>query len=133
MKKLICLPAIFLMGCATIINSERASVTFTGPPEVTAKVQTPDGVFDVKGNSASLITRSRRDVPIEVTCNGVTQKGLIPTSFDWGWGGAGNLFFGGVPGWTIDAVGNKAYSPVSHYDVTSLCKQEREPASQKAP
>jgi hypothetical protein len=131
MKKLILASFIFLAGCASIINSERSAVIFKAPPETVAKVQTPDGVFEVHGTTSSLVSNSRRDIPIEVTCNGVTQKGLIPTTFSWGWGGVGNLLLGPVGvvlGMPIDGFGNRAYSADSKFDISALCSQTRTPA-----
>ena len=121
------------IGCATIVKTEKRSVTFAGPNDMMIKLQTPDGNFEVRGNTSVMMTRTKSDIPIEVTCNGTTNKGVVPTSFDWGWAGLGNVVFGGIPGWVIDGIGNKSYDPPSNYNLSPLCqsKPERATASQK--
>ena len=115
--------ALSLSSCATIVKSDRQSVTLTGVPEATtAKVNLPDGSFEVRGGSSTiLVTRSKDDIPIEVTCNGVVQKGLLPTHYDVGWAGLGNLVFGGIPGWIIDGVNPKGYNPQTPFSIQSMC------------
>lgn len=126
------LSILMLSGCATIVKSERQTVRLTGGLEQgETKIRLPDGVSTLTdGSGAVIVTRSKEDIPIEVTCNGVTQKGVLPTHYDWGWAGLGNFVFGGIPGWVIDGVGNKGYDAKSPYSVHELCSSPRQPAAQ---
>lgn len=118
---------LFLLkaGCATIVKSERQSVQFVGGPDGGgAKINLPDGSYEMTGpQNTFIVTRSREDIPISVTCNGKIKMGTVKTRFDIFLGGLGNLIFGGIIGWIIDGSGNKAYDPVSPYNISSLCDQ----------
>lgn len=132
MRSLLILASVFgLAGCATIVKSDRQSVQFTGGLENgQTKVRLPDGNFDLtNGSGLIVVTRSKDDIPIEVTCNGVAKKGVLPTRYDIGWAGAGNLIFGGIPGWIIDAINPKGYNVVSPYSVHDLCEDKPVPPS----
>lgn len=131
---LLCLALLATSGCATIVKSERQSVILTGGQENgPTKVRLPDGNYDLSdGRGTILVTRSKEDIPIEVTCNGVTKKGVLPTHFDWAWGGAGNLVFGGIPGWIIDPLNSKGYNVRTPYSVHELCAENRMPAQTNA-
>lgn len=126
--------AAALSGCATIVKSDRQTVILSGGDENgTTTINIPDGKHELAdGNGQILVSRSKQDIPISVTCNGVTKKGVIPTRFDWGWAGLGNAVFGGIPGWIIDGVGDKAYDPKSPFNVDSLC-EKRAPAALARP
>lgn len=123
--------ALLGAGCATIVKSDRQTVQFTGgPEEQTAKIKLPDGTHElVGGSTTALVSRSKSDIPIEVTCNGQTRKGVIKTSFDPLAGVAGNIVFGGLIGLAIDIYGDKAYDVKSPYNIDQLC-ETRSTASQ---
>lgn len=125
--QLLIILSLLLSGCATIVKSDRKTTNFVGPQGTEAKLQTPDGNFVVNGNASYMISRSKADIPIQVTCNNQTQSVLMPTSFDMLWGGAGNLIFGGIPGWIIDGVGDKAYDPPTHFNLTPYCSSQTVP------
>ena len=110
-------------SCATIVQSPAQTVELTGGlADSSTEVTTPVGTFQLNGGSAAAsLNRQKEDIPIEVTCNGVTQKAMIPTHFNVGWGFFGNILFGGIPGWIIDAVGDKAYDPQTPFDVAPFC------------
>lgn len=111
MRAIIMLGMLYLTGCATIVNGERQQVFFRGGPEKgVTKVQTPDGTFDIEnGSGAYMMTRSKSDIPLKVTCpDGQTKGGVVETGFHWGWGGLGNILNGGW-GWFIDPFMSNAY------------------------
>jgi hypothetical protein len=56
---------------------------------------------------------------------------VIPIKFDMGWGGLGNLVFGGLIGWFIDGVGDKAYDAQTPFNVGPDCEKEAKPVAQK--
>lgn len=116
-----------LVSCATIMKSERASVTFVGGPESgDAKIDLPDGQYTMRNGRASvLVTRSKEDIPISVTCNAETRDGVIKTSFDALAGVGGNLIFGGLIGLAVDLGGSKVYDPPVQYNVSHLCSKEK--------
>lgn len=122
MNKYLVIAVLVLAGCATIVKDEKAKVNFIGPNGVPLTLNTPDGKFEVVGETPLMVTRSGDDIPIVVTCEGKSNNGTLPTSFDVGWGGFGNLIFGGIPGWIIDGVGNKAYDPPESFDLAPLCE-----------
>lgn len=136
MKKIVVIfMAVSLCACATIIKGQHQSVQLTGGLEDgTTKVSTPTGVYTLTGGQTTmLIPRTKQDIPVEVTCNGTTQKTVIKTTFDIGWGGLGNIVFGGIPGWVIDGVGDKAYDAPGMFNVNQYCSQAaaRSTANQK--
>lgn len=136
-----CMRLIFLalvipiFGCAHIVKNERQTVVLNGGADSgMTTVNTPDGKFEFSGGTGTvMMTRTKSDIPIDVTCNGVTKKGVIKTSFDVAWGGFGNIIFGGVIGWIVDGTGNKGYDIKSPYNVNDLCEQPRIPAAQASP
>lgn len=111
------------VSCASIMKSEKTRVTFTGGlPNAETKVDLPDGQFITKnGMTTVLVSRSKEDIPITVTCNNQSMNGVIKTSFDPVSGVLGNLVFGGIIGLGIDLVGNKVYDPPSNYNLAPLC------------
>ncbi len=117
-------------GCAHIVKPERQTVVFNGgASQGTTIVNAPDGKFEFTGGQGTaMMTRTKADVPIEVTCNGVTRKGVIPTQFDMFLGGLGNIIFGGIIGWIIDGSGNKGYDIKSPYNLNQLCETPQPPA-----
>jgi hypothetical protein len=108
-------------SCAIIVKSNRQQVFFRGGPDNgVTKVNSPDGTFEVEnGQGTYLMTRSKSDIPIKVTCpNGKSKSGIIETRFDWLAGGLGNwwtYFIGSV----FDATNDKGYDiekvSLSHY------------------
>lgn len=126
MKNLVMLIAILsFCSCATIIKNSKQTVTFTGGLEDgSTKVATPEGNYTLAdGSTSALLTRTKSDIPIQVTCNGKTNKGILPTHYDVGWAGLGNIIFGGIPGWIIDGIGDKGYDIQDSFNVGALCKQ----------
>ena len=111
LRSLLLFALVLLTGCATLVNGERQQVMFKGGPEGRTRVQTPDGPFDVDGGTGSyMMTRSKSDLPIKVTCpDGTTKSGIAPTSWSWGWGVFGNLLNNGI-GWFIDPFTDRAYT-----------------------
>jgi hypothetical protein len=112
-----------LCACATIIKNPKQTVVLNGGLEDgSTKVSTPEGNFTLNGGATTImLTRTSNDIPIEVTCNGSTQKTVLPTHFDWGWAGLGNIVFGGIPGWIVDGVGDKGYDIQKSFNVGPLC------------
>lgn len=125
MKKLafILMALSLLQGCATIVKSPNQSIQLTGGLEDSStKVSTPTGNFTLNGGATTiLMPRTKADIPIEVTCHGQTQKTVVPTRFDIAWGGLGNLVFGGIIGWFLDAVGDKAWDAQTPFNVAPYC------------
>lgn len=122
------------VSCASIVKNSRQTITLNGGLEDgTTKVSTPEGVYTLAGGSTSvMLTRTKADIPIEITCNGETQKTVLRTKFDWGWAGLGNVVFGGIPGWVVDGVGDKGYDIQSNFNVAPFCRQVgRDTASKK--
>lgn len=116
--------SVFLLSaCASIVKSEKIPVQFTGGlAEGETQLDLPDGQFKLRNGQATvLVTRSKQDIPITVTCNKETRQGVIPTKYDAIAGVFGNIVFGGIIGMTIDAYGNKTYDPPSSYNLSALC------------
>lgn len=115
--------AMSFAGCATIVKSERQTIHFVGGAESgETKIRTPDGTHTIiDGSGAVVLSRSKADIPIDVTCNGVTQKGVIPTRYDVLMSGGGNLIFGGIIGWIIDATNDKAFDAKSPMNISNMC------------
>lgn len=124
MKSVFLILAMIQIGCATIVKPERQHVDFVGGPEGgTTQITTPDGTTSFNGNYGKiLITRSRQDIPLTVTCKDGPKSGLLSSQFDVLMGGFGNLVFGGIPGWIIDGTGNKAYDIPSPIDISQFCE-----------
>lgn len=119
--------SIFLFsGCASIVKSEKMPVTFSGGlSNGETQINTPDGKFStMNGHTTILVSRSKQDIPISVTCNSETRDGIIHTSFDTVAGVFGNVIFGGLIGLGIDSFGNKAYDPPSNYNLSPLCADQ---------
>ncbi len=120
----LCLMMFCMAGCATMFKSSRQNVFFNGgPAEGITYVQTPDGKFELEGGSGSyLMTRSRDNIPITVTCPGQKSRPvIIETRFDWLVGGALNFFTYGI-GWFIDPFSEKAYDIPSTVPLGQVCK-----------
>jgi hypothetical protein len=125
--KLIIITAfLFQASCATIVKSERTMVTFNGGlSNGVTKIDIPDGQYTTNtGNTTVLVSRSRQDIPITVTCNDQSRNGIIRTSYDPLAGFVGSLLLGGIIGIGVDALGNKAYDPPSAYNLSGLCYNE---------
>lgn len=115
---------ILSTGCSTIVKSGRQQVNFRGGPDNgVTKVQTPDGTFDIEnGTGAYLMTRSKSDIPIKVTCpDGSKKSDIVETKFDWLSGGLGNLGFYFV-GFVVDALSDKAYN-IKDISLASYCPE----------
>lgn len=124
MKNFILVASIFMFcSCAMIVKSNRQTVYFKGGPDKgLTKVQTPDGTYEIDGGQASyLLTRSKADIPIKVTCpDGSTKPGVVQTKFDWVAGGLGNwwtYFIGSI----FDAISDKGYD-IEDVSLMSYCK-----------
>jgi hypothetical protein len=113
-------------------NSPNQTVQFTGGLENdTTQVSTPTGNFKLTGGATTgMMMRTKADVPIEVTCNGVTQKTVVPTHFG-AWGLFGNILFGGIIGWIIDGTSDKAYDVQTPFNVGPFCKKNIDPTNIK--
>lgn len=115
--------SLFLSSCAMLVKSNRQNVFFKGGPEKgVTKVQSPDGTYDVENGSGSyLMTRSKPNIPIKVTCpDGVVKSGQVETSFDWLAGGLGNwwtYFIGSI----FDAMSDKGYN-IEDVSLSNYCK-----------
>ena len=122
----------FLSGCATIVKSERIPVKFVGGLQSgDTQISLPDGQYLVKGGqTTALVTRSKEDIPITVTCNEETRHGVIITKYDALAGVFGNILFGGIIGIGIDAYNDKTYDPPGVFNVSSLCADGVEPKRQ---
>lgn len=117
-------------GCATLVNGERQQVFFRGGPEKgVTKVQTPDGTFEVENGSGSyLMTRSRANIPMKVTCpDGSVKSSVIETRFDWLLGGAGNILNGGW-GWIVDPFVGDAYN-IENVSLSTYCGAKSDPVA----
>ncbi len=114
---------LFQASCATIVKSERTMVTFSGGLEDDiTKIDIPDGQYTTKnGSTTVLVSRSKQDIPITVTCNDQSMSGIIKTSYDPLAGFLGSIFLGGLIGIGIDAIGNKTYDPPASYNISPLC------------
>lgn len=109
-------------GCATILKSDRQLVDFTGGHPQDTKIQVPDGSFELKnGEGSFMISRSKNNIPIQISCAGQKNETAIVTHFDPLAGVFGNLIFGGIIGLAIDASGNKAYDPPRKFDLKPFC------------
>lgn len=117
--------AAFIMtsGCATIVKSEKIPVRFVGGlPTGDTQVNLPDGQYTLKnGQTTVLVSRSKTDIPITVTCNNETRDGIIQTKFDAVAGVLGNIVFGGLIGIAIDSANNKTYDPPETFNLSPLC------------
>jgi hypothetical protein len=106
-RTVLVLSTLFLgSGCATIMKSDKTPVQFSGGmADGSTRINLPDGQFNAAGGQATiLVSRSREDIPISVTCNNVTRDGVLKTSYDPLAGIVGNLVLGGIIV-GIDAVG----------------------------
>lgn len=122
---LLVLFATLFQSCASIVKSEKMSVLFVGGlSNAETKLDLPDGQYKLhNGQITVLVTRSKADIPVSVTCNNETRQGILPTKYDALAGIAGNIIFGGLIGMGIDSVSNKAYDPPATYNLTPLCAQ----------
>jgi hypothetical protein len=122
---------VLLSACASIVKSEKIPVRFMGGlSDGETQLDLPDGQYKLKnGQTTVLVSRSKEDIPITVTCNQETRQGIIQTKYDALAGVFGNIIFGGIIGMTIDAYSNKAYDPPSSYNLNSLCAMPATPAA----
>ena len=120
---------ILLTGCATIVKSDKIPVRFVGGlPSGDTQMSLPDGQYTLKnGQTTILVSRSKVDIPITVTCNSETREGIITTKYDVVAGVLGNIVFGGLIGMGIDSVNNKAYDPPDTYNLRPLCADSDKP------
>lgn len=116
----ILLVLLLLSGCATMFHGSRQKVFFKGAPdEGVTKITTPTEVIEIEGDGTSmrLISRSRSDIPISITCpSGKKFDDVLETSWSWGWGGFGNILNYGI-GWLVDPFTDSAYNIQENYIV----------------
>ncbi len=129
---------LFLGACATIIKSDKIPVHFLGGTDQgVTHFALPDGEFTTKsGDRTVMVSRSKEDIPISVTCNDQTRQGYIQTKYDPVAGVLGNIVFGGLIGMTIDAYNDKAYDPPDTFNLKPLCSAAPEvpvPVAENAP
>lgn len=115
-----------LSACATIVKSERIPVRFVGGLQNgKTEISLPDGQYTAhNGQTTVLVSRSKADIPVTITCNSQPREGIIPTSFDPAAGILGNIIFGGIIGMAIDASNDKAYDPPKTFNMNGLCAHE---------
>lgn len=120
---LLILSSLTLGACATIVKSEKIPVRFVGGlQEGDTHINLPDGQYNLKnGQTTILVSRSKEDIPITVTCNQETRDGVIQTKYDAVAGILGNVVFGGIIGMGIDAYNDKTYDPPATYNLSPLC------------
>ena len=116
-------------GCASIVKSDKISVRFMGGlKEGETILNTPDGQYTLRnGQTTVLVSRSKTDIPVSVSCNSETREGVIVTKYDAVAGILGNLVFGGLIGMGIDSFSNKAYDPPPSYNISPLCAESKAP------
>lgn len=126
MKQMLLVIAFCLSGCATIVKNEKIPMKFVGGLQKgETQISIPDGQYQVfNGQTTVLVSRSKEDIPISVTCNNETREGVIKTSYDATAGILGNIVFGGIIGMGIDAYNNKTYDPPQIYNIAPLCLKE---------
>ncbi|UXR66203.1 hypothetical protein EZJ49_08065 [Bdellovibrio bacteriovorus] len=114
---------ILMCGCASIVKSEKTPVRFIGGLKSgDTQVNLPDGQYSLKnGQTTVLVSRSKTDIPISVTCNNETRDGVIQTKYDAVAGILGNIVFGGIIGMGIDSFNNKTYDPPATFNLSPLC------------
>ena len=123
LKVLVTISFLSLGACATIVKSEKIPVHFVGGlPDGDTQLNLPDGQYNLKnGQTTVLVSRSKADIPVTVTCNKESRDGVIKTSYDPVAGILGNIVFGGIIGMGIDAFNNKTYDPPESYSMRELC------------
>ncbi|MBL7557323.1 MAG: hypothetical protein JNM24_15960 [Bdellovibrionaceae bacterium] len=116
------------LGCATIVKSDKIPVKFMGGlKEGDTILNTPDGQYNLKnGQTTVLVSRSKTDIPISVTCNNETREGVIITKYDALAGILGNIVFGGIIGMGIDSFNNKTYDPPNSFNLAPLCSDSKD-------
>ncbi|WP_413943633.1 hypothetical protein [Bdellovibrio sp. HCB-162] len=127
-NKLMLLVSVFgLSACATIVKSDKIPVKFVGGLERgETKISLPDGQYTaLNGRTTVLVSRSKQDIPITVTCNQQTREGVIKTEYDATAGILGNIVFGGIIGMGIDAYNDKTYDPPEIFNVAPLCSTDK--------
>ncbi|WP_374034343.1 hypothetical protein ACES2I_17665 [Bdellovibrio bacteriovorus] len=126
-KSVLVVGLLSLSACATIVKSERIPVRFVGGlQDGKTEISLPDGQYTAhNGQTTVLVSRSKSDIPVTITCNSQSREGIIPTSFDPAAGILGNIVFGGIIGIAIDASGDKAYDPPKSFNMSSLCSTEK--------
>lgn len=114
---------MILSGCASIVKSDRTPVRFIGGLKTgDTQVNLPDGQYNLKnGQTTVLVSRSKNDIPISVTCNSETRDGIMVTKYDAVAGILGNIVFGGIIGMGIDSFNDKTYDPPETYNLSPLC------------
>lgn len=128
-KVLVILSFVSLGACATLVKSEKIPVHFVGGlQEGDTQINLPDGQFTVKnGQTTVLVSRSKEDIPVSVTCNKETREGVIQTKYDAVAGILGNVVFGGIIGMGIDAYNDKTYDPPGTFNLSPLCMHPETP------
>ncbi|WII72663.1 hypothetical protein QJS83_02115 [Bdellovibrio sp. 22V] len=126
MKLMLLVSAFYLSACATIVKSEKIPVKFVGGlMHGETQLSLPDGQYNLRnGQTTILVTRSKEDIPISVTCNAETRDGVIQTKYDATAGILGNIVFGGLIGMGIDAYNDKTYDPPEVYNISPLCMKK---------
>jgi len=116
-----------LSSCATIVKSDKTPVRFVGGlPSGDTFINLPDGQYTLKnGQTTVLVSRSKADIPISVTCNNETREGTLHTKYDALAGIFGNILFGGIIGMGIDSVNDKTYDPPSTFNLNPLCETDK--------
>lgn len=113
----------FLGACATIVKSDKIPVHFIGGTDKgITQISLPDGEYTTKnGSRIIMVSRSKEDIPITVTCHEKTQQGVIVTKYDAVAGVLGNIVIGGIIGMGIDAYNDKTYDPPDIFNLRPLC------------
>lgn len=114
--------AMALSSCAAMFNKTEQTTRFVNAPDKgTTVVSSPAGRVEIKDGDVKAVNlaRSRKNVPIRVTCpDGKSHSGQIVTEFDYLVGGALNVL--NMPiGWLIDPFSDNAFIyhdvDLSHY------------------
>lgn len=128
-KALVILSFVSLGACATLVKSEKIPVHFVGGlKNGDTQINLPDGQFTLKnGQTTVLVSRSKTDIPVTVTCNQETRDGVIETKYDAVAGILGNVVFGGLIGMGIDAYNDKTYDPPDTFNLSPLCAHPENP------
>jgi len=100
MRKIMCLSVLFITGCASVIHGPTEQIGFTSDPSG-AKLQ----VAGQSTTTPAFIILARRGKHVAR----FTKEGYEPAEAQIKegmslWFLLGNLGFGGIPGWIIDAI-----------------------------
>jgi hypothetical protein len=96
----ISMTVVFSSGCGTIINGTTQSLAVSSDPSG-ATLSLDDGTTYT--TPASINLKRDRDHTIKVSKAGYETETLV-VSRSMSWWFAGNLLFGGIPGFVIDAI-----------------------------